>query len=144
MTVFQNHWHARVCIKFSSLILSENSTFRSKSPSNIQGLGNYHCMFDLFTYVSLLVFMFLQYFLLRCACAVCMCMSKMSKSVKKTEKLNDFDFFLRRISIGHYIKNTKSYLVNMRQRKKTEPLPTEYFSSILKFKVAEGWWRWIL
>lgn len=67
-----------------------------------------------------------------------MCMSKMSKSVKKTEKLNDFDFFLRRISIGHYIKNTKPYLVNMRQRKKTEPLPTEYFSSILKFKVAEG------
>lgn len=44
-------------MKFSSLILSENSTSRSGSPSNIQGLGNYHYMFDLLIYFSLLLFL---------------------------------------------------------------------------------------
>lgn len=58
--------------------------------------------------------------------------------VKKTEVELILLIFLKKDIYYHYMKNTKPYLVNMRQRKKTELLPTEYFSSILKFKVAEG------
>lgn len=73
--------------------------------------------------------------MLTCACAACICMSKMSMSLKKTDKLIFFKGIYWPLPLH---KNTKSFFVNMRQRKKTEPLLTEYFSSILKFKVAEG------